>query len=387
MTPVELSAVIVHYRAAELAAEAIARLRAELETLGAPFEVLVVDNGSDAAGRRILESLPARLLEPGGNLGYAAGANRGVAAARGRFLLVMNPDVLVLPGCCRSLAEALAAGAAAAGPRFFWDEGRRLLLPPPEERGRGAALLRALAPRSPRFARAARRRWRRHARTQWSAGGPISTAALSGALLAIRRDAWERVGPFDEGYRLYFEETDWLHRLAGLGLEARFVPAAEAVHLYDRSASTEPRSREWFAASERRFRRRRYGRGFAALLSGVDRLAASGAAANRIAEPSAAADLGGGGGPGGPAPALAPGRPRLDVAVPEGLPGPYWVELSPSPLGLPAAAERLVAGDGRLRWELPEEIWERLEDRPYRLTLTDADGGEWGWFRVAPGCC
>jgi len=364
---VELSAVVVHFRAAELAARAVARLRAELETFPGGAEILVVDNGSEAAERRLLERLPVRLLDPGANLGYAGGANHGIAAARGRLLLVMNPDVLVLPGCCRALVEALETDAAAAGPRFFWDEGRRLLLPPPEARTRRDALLRALSPRSPRLERSARHRWRRHARRQWLARAPYPTLDLAGALLAIRRDAWERAGPFDEGYRLYFEETDWLRRLPRLGLEARFVPGAEAVHLYDRSGCVEPLSRKWFGASEERFRRRHYGRAFAALLSGLGRLPPAGPGAGR----------------GGSASAPALTRPRLDIAVPAGIPAPLWVELSPSPLGFPAAAEQVDLEAGRLRWELPEEIWQRLEPGGYRVALVDAEGGERAWFRVA----
>lgn len=82
---------------------------------------------------------------------------------------------------------------------------------------------------------------------------------LSGALLAIRRDAWQAVGTMDTAYRLYFEETDWLLRLAQRGVGARFVPSAHAVHLWAQSTQHEARAATWFEASARRFRRRWYG--------------------------------------------------------------------------------------------------------------------------------
>lgn len=364
MTSPELSVILVHYHAAELAARAVERLEADLSASGRRAEILVVDNGSDAAGRRILAALPVRLLEPGGNLGYAAGANLGAREARGRWLVVMNPDVLVLPGCCARLIDELEAGAAAAGPRFFWDEDRRFLLPPPERRTRRDTLLRVLALRSKVLARLARRRWRTHARRHWLAAGPIPTRDLSGALLAVRRDAWDRVGPFDPEYRLYFEETDWLHRAAELGLDTRLVPGAEAVHLYDRSASREPRSSEWFAASRRRFERRHYGSVFAALLEKVERLG-----------------RGAGGSPGAvdevrDEDAELSDPPELALAPPRGAASPLWVELSPSALGFPAAAERVDAAVGDLSWRLPRYVWRCLRPGGYWIRVTDARGDE-----------
>ena len=149
----------------------------------------------------------------------------------------MNPDVLVLPGCLPALLAALRAGAAVAGPRFYWDRGRRLLLPPAELRTRREELLRLLAGKRGGWAARARRRWRRHARRHWEAREPLPSHALSGSLLALRRSAWEAVGPFDEGFRLFFEETDWLLRARRQGLAGRYVPAAEAVHLYSQSAA------------------------------------------------------------------------------------------------------------------------------------------------------
>ena len=113
------------------------------------------------------------------------------------------------------------------------------MLPPTEERGRRDEIIRRLATRGESQARSARQRWRHHAHNHWLAEQPLISYDLSGALLAVRRDAWENTGPFDEGFKLYFEETDWLMRLKRKGLKAVYVPEAEAVHFYNQSAARE----------------------------------------------------------------------------------------------------------------------------------------------------
>jgi GT2 family glycosyltransferase len=338
---VRLALILVHYHTPRLAADAVAALRAgigdELGGDAGDAEWIVVDNGSDADGRALLESLPVRRIDPGANLGYAGGVNLGVASSTAEAVIVMNPDVLVFPGCVAALLERLRAGAAVAGPAFYWDHGRRMLLPPGEERGRLAELLAVLSTRT------ARRRWRRHARRHWEARGPLESWSLSGSLLAIRRDAWQTVGPFDEGYRLFFEETDWLLRARRLGLRSEYVPAAEAVHLYNQSAAREPRSREWFEESARRFRRLHYGAGFSAVLERLSRQETR-----------------------------TPELPRVSVFdLP---PGAEWVEVSPNPAGFPAAAQRLAPGVRS--WSLPEEIAARMPGGRWIVQVTDRAGRE-----------
>jgi GT2 family glycosyltransferase len=319
-----LALILVHYHTPELAAEAVAALQADLA--GIEAEWLLVDNGSDAEGRALLESLPVQRIDPGTNLGYAGGVNLGAARSTADALVLMNPDVLVLPGCIPALLDRLQSGAAVAGPAFYWDRGRRMLLPPAEARGRREELLRS------------RSRWRVHARRHWEASAPLESHSLSGSLLAIRRDAWERVGPFDEGFRLFFEETDWLLRARRLGLRSEYVPGAEAVHLYNRSAVKEPRSQQWFEESAYRFRRLHYGSGFTWLLE------------RRKERP-------------------APELPILkEVPVEAG----SWVEVSPNPAGFPAATERVSAPG---LWKLPEEIAGRLEGS-WTVQVTDGKGRE-----------
>jgi GT2 family glycosyltransferase len=336
---VRLALILVHYHTPRLAVDAVAALQADLS--GLETEMILVDNGSDADGRALLESLPVRLINSGANLGYAGGVNLGVASSTAEAMIVMNPDVLVFPGCVPALLDRLRAGAAVAGPAFYWDRGRRMLLPPGEERGRVAELLAILS------TRAARRRWRRHARRHWEARAPLASWSLSGSLLAIRRDAWERVGPFDEGYRLFFEETDWLLRARRLGLRSEYVPAAEAVHLYNQSAAREPRSQEWFEESARRFRRLHYGAGFSAVLERLSR--------KRPSQKTRMPEL--------------PHAARLDLP-----PDAEWVEVSPNPAGFPAAAERL--GNRVGSWSLPEEIAGRMPGGRWIVQVTDRDGRE-----------
>jgi len=347
-----LAVVLVHYHTPDLAAAAVEALAADLAGTGLAVEWLLVDNGSDAAERARLEALPVRRLDPGENLGFAGGINLGVAHASADAMLLMNPDVIVLPGCVPALLDALRGGAEVAGPRFFWDRGRRLLLPPAERRGRGEELAALLASRGGRWAAWARRRWRRHARRHWQAPAPLASHALSGSLIALSRAAWERVGPFDDGFRLYFEESDWLLRARERGVSCVYVPAAEAVHLYSQSAAREPRSQQWFAESARRFRRRHYGEGFTRLLEGMDR---------RLAQRAAL-----------PPPAAPPEGLRLP---PERGAYPLWVEVSPNPAGFPAAAERLPAPLDR-PWRLPAEIAGRLPPGGWAVQVTDARGRE-----------
>ena len=160
------------------------------------------------------------------------------------------------------------------------------------------------------------------------------------------------MGPFDEGYRLYYEETDWLQRLRAEGLEARFVPAAEAVHLYAQSTATEPRVEGWRQDSSRRFRRRIYGSSFTRML---ERLSAWV----------------------GPTSVDPPLAAESDATVAEAA----WQEVSPSPLGYPAAGCRLASGSTPPA-DLPAEIMERLAPGSYYLRSVDDSGRELGVSRL-----
>ncbi|MEE8522516.1 MAG: glycosyltransferase family 2 protein [Thermoanaerobaculia bacterium] len=346
----KLAVVLVHYHTPDLLRPACDALVADAAAGGIELEGLVVDNGSGPEDRGVLQALPFPCLTPGCNLGFAGGVNLGFRKTTADVVVMMNPDVEVLPGCLAALTEALEDGAAAAGPRFYWDQGKRFLLPPTEEVSRRAELLRLLAQRSPAWAARARGRWRHHARRHWTARAPVTTYDLSGALLAIRRPAWRRVGSFDKEYRLYFEETDWLLRLRSSGLAARFVPAAEAVHLFAQSTAVERRAEAWFLKSHRRFRRRAYGGAFTRLL---ELFGPSRKTSGLAGEPLAVEDA-------------SRGEDRRRRAA--------WLEVSSSPIGYPAAGRRL-RGD-RSEEDLPPEIYARLAPGTYTLRTVDTQGRE-----------
>lgn len=362
-----IAVVVVHHHAASLLARAVGSVRMDLAAAGLRGEIVVVDNGSLPDEISLLRGLPVRVLEPGVNLGFAGGVNLGVTSTRAPLLVAMNPDVEVRAGCLRALVSVLEAGAAVAGPRFFWDREKRFLLPPTELRTRREELRRRFAPAGPRSLARARRSWRRHAWEHWRAERALASRSLSGALLAFRRDAWRQVGPLDTGFRLYFEDDDWVSRVASSGLRTAYVPAAEAVHLHNQSARAEPRAAAWFAASAVRFAHRHYGTAFVRAADAMTRLASTPA---RRPETDASPPLDG-------------SPPRLSAAAVASTisSAPTWVEVSPAPLGFPAAAERVEA-DALPSWRLPEEVWRHLAPGRYGVRLVSDAGRElWeGWF-------
>ena len=161
--------------------------------------------------------------------------------------------------------------------------------------------------------------------------------------------------PFDEGFKLYFEETDWLERARRGGLRGCLVSSARAVHFYNQSAAQEPTARAWFAESARRFERRYYGAWFVKVKATVSAWAP--AVPRGIVRPSE-------------------GLPTVEAGTP--LPNgsrPAWLEISPSPFGFPAAAE-LLRHPCPERWTFPADVWRHLAAGTYHGRLVDAFGRE-----------
>lgn len=349
-----IAIIMVHYHTASLLRCAVASIQTELVANALNADIIVVDNSSTENERAVITRLPVRYINPGCNLGYAGAINIGVSQTDAGLLILMNSDVALLPGCLAALLQALADKADVAGPKFYLNPKKTLLLPPTECYNRPDELMRHVAKYGGRWAKYARRRWRHHAHKHWQATTPVSTMALSGALLALQRRTWDTVGPFDEGFRLYFEEVDWLRRLKQKGLTACYVPQAEAVHYYNQSAAHQPDAPRWFAESAQRFGRRYYGAWFLALTSRIF-------PRKVLRQPDVAQ--------------LPAGVPQIELPCP---PGParesLWIELAASPLGFPAAAARV--GPGQATWQLPAAVWQRLAPDTYFIQTVDSRGNE-----------
>jgi len=239
MTSVSL--LVINYRSASLAAEAIRTARAATSE---PLQVVVVDNSVDAAEAEALRKLADVLIAAPRNLGYAGGINAGRRAADGDVIIVSNPDVRFGEGAIDRLVEA---DAAVAGPALFWDDAHQWMLPPAERHTRAEVIDRVFASRSRAWARRRDRRRFLDRVAFWSLDRTARVDALSGAVMAIRVSAFDAAGGFDERFQLYFEENDFLRRVRG---EIVYVPAARCRHLYNQSAGASSEAASLYAQSE-----------------------------------------------------------------------------------------------------------------------------------------
>jgi N-acetylglucosaminyl-diphospho-decaprenol L-rhamnosyltransferase len=228
-----ISLLVVNFRSAALAAEAIRTARSSTSS---QLQVVVVDNSCDAAEATALSGVADALLVSETNRGYAGGINAGRQACTGETLVIANPDVTFAPGALDVLHEALG-DAAVAGPALFWDDAHRWMLPPGDLHTAPQKLDEVLASRSRSwFEQRDRRRFLQRV-AFWSRTESTPTAMLSGAVLAVRTKDFDRLDGFDERFPLYFEETDFLRRVTESRGRIVYVPRARCRHLYNQSAA------------------------------------------------------------------------------------------------------------------------------------------------------
>jgi GT2 family glycosyltransferase len=265
---VELSIVTVTYECRELALGSLSALARD-GILDAA-EVVVVDSGShDGTAAAVCSRFPqVRVLPQVDNVGFGRGCNLGTSVTGAERILFLNPDAVVSLDSIRQLLDHLDAypGVAAVGPEIVDPDG-------------------ALAPSGQRFPSLTIELAR-----QWMplvaplglldpTPPPPSSAGkvdwISGACMLVRRSAWEDIGPFDERFFLYYEETDWCRRARSRGWEVHYVPSARAVHLGGGSAVASGESDasrqvpRHFVTSRRRYFHKHHGRLAASAVEGI----------------------------------------------------------------------------------------------------------------------
>jgi GT2 family glycosyltransferase len=194
-------------------------------------ETVVVDHGSsDDTVAFVRERYPDVEVVEEENLGLAYGWNTGVARTSGRYVLLLNADAWLDDGALDELVRFADAHprAAVVSPRLRYPDGRLQRsvrgFPTVWRIATEYLFLRKLAPRS-------------QALNAFYAG-PVThdevvrAEWIMGAVWLVRREAIDDVGPADDGFFLFSEETDWAWRFRERGWEVWLDPAAGATHVY-----------------------------------------------------------------------------------------------------------------------------------------------------------
>jgi GT2 family glycosyltransferase len=224
-----LSVIVVSYNTRDLTCAALESLST---TTRVPRQVIVVDNnssdGSAAAIRALFPEI--RLVALKRNIGFARANNLAAKLAVGRFLLLLNPDTIVLPSAVESLLAFARARPEARiwGGRTLHADGRlnptscwrRMTLWSVLCRAWG---LSAIRPESNLF--------NAEAYPDWSRDSIRDVDIVTGCFFMIERSFWEQLGGFDAAFFVYGEEVDLCLRARRYGARPAITPEATIIHV------------------------------------------------------------------------------------------------------------------------------------------------------------
>jgi GT2 family glycosyltransferase len=205
------------------------------------MEVIVVDNCSrDGSAEMVEAEFPqAHVIRSPRNGGFAFGNNLGLRVARGRYLLLLNPDTETPPDALAALVSFMDAHAEAGvvGPRLVRADGSldlacRRSFPTPEVSLYRILGLSKLFPKSRRFAR--------YNMTYLDEHALAEVDSVVGACMMVRREAMDQAGLLDEEFFMYGEDLDWAYRIKQHGWKVYYNPAAVILHYKRESAKQRP---------------------------------------------------------------------------------------------------------------------------------------------------
>ncbi len=203
-------------------------------------EVIVVDNAStDGSVEMVRDDFESvKLIENMENRGFAAANNQGMAAAKGRYVLLLNSDTVVLDNAVARTVNFADAHprAAVTGCRVLNADGTLqptcFMFPSTLNMLLSSTYLYKLFPGSRFFGR--------ERMTWWDRNDVRQVDVVTGCFMLVRREAIDQVGMMDERFFMYAEETDWCYRFKESSWDVIFTPVARIIHLGGQSTAKRP---------------------------------------------------------------------------------------------------------------------------------------------------
>jgi len=235
----DLSIIIVNYNTKDFLLPCIKGIVGNTQNL--EYEIIVVDNAStDSSAEYVKQKLIPRfhnvqLIESGSNIGFSAGNNLGIKSAQGRYVLIINSDILIWDNALKNMVEFMDTHpkAAVAGPRLLHPDSSLQYFcyrfPDP------SVLLYRRTPLS-RF-KFAKNAISKYLMLTWDHKDNRKVDWVQGSCMIVRKDAIQGVGLMDERYFMFMEDTDWCRRFWRKGWEVWYIANVEIVHYHARASA------------------------------------------------------------------------------------------------------------------------------------------------------
>jgi len=232
----DLTVIIVNWNVEELLRDCLKSVYGRAQTIS--LEVLVVDNSSsDGSIEMVEKEFPqVRLFKNKENVGFAKANNQAIKQGKGRYILLLNPDTLIVGDALATMVLFMDnhRDTGAVGPRILNPDKTVQLTcgrysPTLLTELWDFTKLSSLFPRSRIFGKSLM--------GFWSHNDTREVELLSGACMMVRKDAIEQIGLMDEHFFLFAEETDWCYRIRKNGWKIYLNADAEVIHLGGQSVS------------------------------------------------------------------------------------------------------------------------------------------------------
>ncbi len=232
----DVSVIIVNWNTRALLRNCIKSI---IENAGSiEYEIIVVDNASaDASVEMVKDRFPGVIVIANkDNRGFASANNQGIEIARGRYVLLLNSDTLVGESAiAKTVSYADKNPEAAVVGCQVWKDLDTIQM----TCFRFTNLFNLMLAESGlatffRNNRILGSQWMHW----WKRDTEKQVDVVSGMYMLVRREAIDHVGPMDESYFMYYEETDWCYRFNKAGWKSLFYPGAKIIHTHGGNASS-----------------------------------------------------------------------------------------------------------------------------------------------------
>lgn len=225
----DLSIIIVNYNVKEFLENLLHSIFKATKTIST--EIIVIDNASDDGSVELIKSkFPSvNLIDSQVNLGFSKANNLGLKIAKGKYLLLLNPDTIVQEDTFTSMIEFMEknpdagmAGCKILNPDGSIQLGCRRSFPGPWTSFCKVTGLSSLFPNSKIFAR--------YNLTYLDENKTYEVDAISGSFMILRKEVYQNIGGLDEDFFMYGEDLDWCFRVQKSGLKVYYVHTTQIIH-------------------------------------------------------------------------------------------------------------------------------------------------------------